>query len=303
MGIIGQVISTIGAGRQNRKNIEYARENRDIQHEWDRQSYERQRKDALDDYERQNRYNSPAQQMQRFKEAGINPHAQFAQGRGENTGGVIRSSTPSRTSTPPPQMTSNAFEGFSTVNPMDELGKYIAVKQGQQNVNKTAAETELLLMEQVTKGIDQIGKMIDNTNKQLDSKEKEIRLKYLDEIQMALINKYKVESQSTAAGTVATQDANKRANQLQPGAIQKQAQEIIALKASSAKTKADKLNVEQMTKNAAKTEQLQALELRLKEAGLDGSDPLYIKAVVRYLNYGYENASEYINELLDARKK
>lgn len=37
------------------------------------------RKNALDDWNRQNAYNSPAQQMQRFKEAGLNPNLIYKQ--------------------------------------------------------------------------------------------------------------------------------------------------------------------------------------------------------------------------------
>jgi hypothetical protein len=36
--------------------------------------YQMQRADALSDWDRNNKYNSPAQQMQRFKEAGLNPN-------------------------------------------------------------------------------------------------------------------------------------------------------------------------------------------------------------------------------------
>jgi len=39
-----------------------------------KEAYERQRADSLADWNMQNKYNSPSQQMQRFKEAGLNPN-------------------------------------------------------------------------------------------------------------------------------------------------------------------------------------------------------------------------------------
>ena len=42
--------------------------------EYNREMYDRQKADNLANWERQNAYNSPAQQMQRLKEAGLNPH-------------------------------------------------------------------------------------------------------------------------------------------------------------------------------------------------------------------------------------
>lgn len=41
--------------------------------------YDRQRADALADWNRQNQYNSPQAQMQRFKEAGLSPHLIYGQ--------------------------------------------------------------------------------------------------------------------------------------------------------------------------------------------------------------------------------
>lgn len=49
------------------------------QQDFNSQLYDRQRADALADYERNNAYNSPSQQMQRFKEAGLNPNLVYGQ--------------------------------------------------------------------------------------------------------------------------------------------------------------------------------------------------------------------------------
>lgn len=54
--------------------------------------YDRQRKDALTDYEAMNKYNSPEQQMRRLKEAGLNPHLIYGGGGATQTSAPIRSS-------------------------------------------------------------------------------------------------------------------------------------------------------------------------------------------------------------------
>lgn len=76
-GVLSTIASAIATGRQNRLAREYA----------DR-AYLRERADALSDWERQNAYNSPAAQMQRYKEAGLNPHLIYGQ---QNTAGDLRS--------------------------------------------------------------------------------------------------------------------------------------------------------------------------------------------------------------------
>lgn len=52
--------------------------------------YNRQRKDALDDWNRQNEYNSPLAQMTRFKDAGLNPNLIYGQ---SNQAPAVRSSS------------------------------------------------------------------------------------------------------------------------------------------------------------------------------------------------------------------
>lgn len=47
---------------------------------WNNQQIERQREWALQDYHMQNQYNSPAMQMKRLKEAGLNPHLVYGNG-------------------------------------------------------------------------------------------------------------------------------------------------------------------------------------------------------------------------------
>lgn len=52
--------------------------------------YDKQRADALADWNRQNQYNAPAAQMQRYKDAGLNPHLIYGQ---QNTAPAVRSSS------------------------------------------------------------------------------------------------------------------------------------------------------------------------------------------------------------------
>lgn len=54
--------------------------------------YQRQRKDALDDWRMQNEYNHPSQQMARLREAGLNPNLVYGKGA-DNTAGETRSSS------------------------------------------------------------------------------------------------------------------------------------------------------------------------------------------------------------------
>jgi hypothetical protein len=60
-------------------NISQTKKTNQQQTDVNAQLYEKQRADALTDWNRQNAYNSPSQQMQRFKEAGLNPNLIYGQ--------------------------------------------------------------------------------------------------------------------------------------------------------------------------------------------------------------------------------
>lgn len=75
-GSVGDYVSgaislgnTIASGVQNRK-----------QRAWNEKMYNLQRSHALADWQRNNEYNSPAAQMQRLKEAGLNPNLMYGKG-------------------------------------------------------------------------------------------------------------------------------------------------------------------------------------------------------------------------------
>lgn len=78
----GQAYAT---GRMNKKN-----------RQWQEGRYDQQRIHALEDWDRANKYNSPAQQMQRLREAGLNPHLIYGSGNATSNAAPVRSSdTPS----------------------------------------------------------------------------------------------------------------------------------------------------------------------------------------------------------------
>jgi hypothetical protein len=68
--------------------------------------YNRQRIDALADWNRQNEYNSPAAQMQRYKDAGLSPHLIYGQ---QNTAPAIRSTEAKAPNFMAPSLDTNAL--------------------------------------------------------------------------------------------------------------------------------------------------------------------------------------------------
>jgi len=63
IGALGQIVNAAFQSQMNKRMLQY-----------NYQMYKTQRADALSDWARANEYNSPLAQMQRFKDAGLNPN-------------------------------------------------------------------------------------------------------------------------------------------------------------------------------------------------------------------------------------
>lgn len=120
MGAVLPFISAVGTAigswwsqaRQNKKDREFQEH-----------MYQEQREDALEDWEMNNAYNHPQQQMQRLREAGLNPHLVYGKGAA-NTATMVRGSQASAPNQPAPPVI-NAFSEY-------------------QNIARTQAETDNL---------------------------------------------------------------------------------------------------------------------------------------------------------------
>lgn len=96
---------------------------------------------ALQDWNRQNAYNSPAQQMQRFKEAGLNPNLIYTQ---QNTAGPVRS-----TDAIAPKLDPDSLAILSKTNKLrlQDLSMQTAkaqLEQTQANIQKTKDESTFI---------------------------------------------------------------------------------------------------------------------------------------------------------------
>jgi len=104
-----------------------------------KKDYKRQRKDALADWHMQNAYNSPQQQMQRLKEAGLNPNLVYGTGAVANNAQAPRASTiaPSRADL--------------NIDPQSEVLKYANVQQTRLQSDNLQKQGELLDKEKMLK--------------------------------------------------------------------------------------------------------------------------------------------------------
>lgn len=154
--MLGGFINWAATAQQNKKNREWNKDMAEYAYQMD-----------LEQWNRANEYNTPANQMQRFKEAGLNPHLIYGQG---NPGNAV--------SVSPKYNPPEGKFGLPELRMGDFMGNYMSFKVQQQQIDnletmrqKTIEETNLKRIEVLMKGMDmklkptQIQFLVDKMNK------------------------------------------------------------------------------------------------------------------------------------------
>lgn len=271
--ILSQGINAIVQGATNRKNRAFARE-----------MYARERADSLADWAMQNEYNSPAAQMQRFKDAKLNPHLIYGQG---NVATPVRSASGS---------------SGNAVAPRIDAGKvvngFLVAKQMELQNDNLRAQNSVLLEQAKNIAQDTLNKTVgyDIKNRDLDwTNETWNMRKY--RLEQSNVNAYRVGNNLIRSGELT--DAQ-RANTLErtKSEVAFRSPRINQIMASTSESlqRAVKLRID-MAKSQAEIDQIGArvflmdkegklkdaelklknLEERLKRQGLTWNDPLALR--------------------------
>lgn len=135
--------SIIGAGQSRRNTVSQMKHNMAQQ--------KRAQDWSLEMWHRQNQYNTPAEQMKRFKEAGLNPHLIYGQGDAGNAATM-----------PKYQSFNTDMMRRQTVSLPETLGTYLSFAQQRQSIDLTREQVELAKAETGLKIAQRIGQIYGN---------------------------------------------------------------------------------------------------------------------------------------------
>lgn len=218
--IAGQAINAGSQSATNQSQLSYARE-----------MYEKQRADALADWNMQNQYNSPKEQMIRFKEAGLNPNLIYGQ---MSNSPVVRSSSPQSYNPTAPQA-----DLGSTANMA--LSQYYDTQLKTAQIDLVKAQADATMKEALIKAV---------TNEKLQRE-----LPYVAQNMEAQLSGQLLKNQAQV-------QQNK---EMFPQQIAQAKANIQQTLASTNLTNEQKIKVSQEVQNLIKTGDLQEFEKKLKE--------------------------------------
>lgn len=252
--------AAIMAGANTVNTISSALNNR-AQRKWNEKMYDRQRADALADWNMQNAYNAPSAQMARFKEAGLNPNLIYGQ---SNEGATVRSTEPKSWQPDAPQ-----FDASSV------LGAYYDTQLKQQQIDTLEKQKTIMDEEARLKNAQTLATLLNVQTGTFDLNQKKELSQFVMEAARLNNNKLTADIQNTQTNTQATAEATRRMNELQPKTIEKITEEIKAIKTNRSFTEKQKEEITERINNMIIEGKLKAWELKQREAGINPNSPAW----------------------------
>jgi hypothetical protein len=290
--LIAAGIATAGTALQARKQRKATASTNTQNINYDREMADRQRQQALDDRTHAEKYNDPKQQLQRLKEAGLNPNLIY--GTSGNTGeSPLVKSTPNKgVNLQAPQYNSKVPEIIG-----NSLIDYLNAKQIEASTKQTEASTTNLQQDLNLKTLDAVNKELKNKS---DNLSYNIALSTKRDVleQAAITTKTMNQNVELQAAKNIREQKQLDLNTIKTNSdIKAQAAQIVNLAASTAKTREEIQNVATMRKNMESTTLMNQITSELKQRGLDGSDPMGIKMIAISLTRGINAGLDFLKSL------
>jgi hypothetical protein len=252
-----------------------------------KKDYERMRKDALSDFHMANAYNSPAEQMNRLREAGLNPNLVY--GKGADMAAVQMRGSQKQTANTP---------GLATT-----LDRARALHMGQ-GLALEKAQTDNVIADTKNKALTGASIALTNVQKAIENEKDAVQRDILIATQNDLIEQVRLNTeikQNIAEfGDLQIQYAvteEQRKALLSENTAKQAAQSILESNARIAKMEFDKETdktrrqliqkqmdaIDQAIKNAQQDERIKTAIANWREAGVMEGDSIYVRAGVQLL--------------------
>lgn len=252
-------------GAQNRKQRAFQRE-----------MYAWQRQDALADWQMENEYNSPLKQMERLRSAGLNPNLVYGNGADAQSSANVRQSTPSGNAGQAPELH------------MSPLAAYQNLNMGMQQQKNLEQQLELMELQKAQIAANTVKTAQETTNLAQRNKIQQPYEGISAEIAKYTLEGLKSNVAKTQADTQFTLDSNERAAISNSQSIKESAERILTLRAQRQWiAPSEKQQIEESKARIANMERegkLKDLDIKLREKGINPSDPIYWRMLAQLLS-------------------
>lgn len=240
------------------------------QRQWNEKMFEREIAINRENWEMQNVYNSPTEQMKRLKAAGLNPHLVYGHGA-TATGGDIGGASPGAWNPSPPRFDPDSFMGFYDVQMKQATVDNLEVQ------NKVLQNEALLKQAQVIATIAATGKTNVETA-QLESVSDLVRDNMINDIAVKSHTASESQMRETTGWNRDEREAAMTASNLSEAVAR-----IGAIRIQNAKTDQERRNLEQQFQLLKGDAMLKQMDLDLRRQGIEPGTPGWLRALFMFM--------------------
>lgn len=255
----GQVSTAYVQAGQNKKARKFAREMYDIQ-----------RKDSIADWQMQNEYNSPGQQMARLKAAGLNPNLVYGSGAVANN-----ASAPRQADFDQPSQIPIRFDTGSIVN------DYYDTKLRQAQTDNLEAQRRVIEQDAALRAA-QIASVAASTSKTgVDTERGLFDLSQAQRLADTSVATAEANLRKINVDIDYTLDNNERQAALATNTLAQGAEAILRSRSERATGEVQRRQLEEQIKNVRNDTKLKDLDIDLRKMGINPNDPMYMRILGR----------------------
>lgn len=230
--------------------------------------YNRQLTDNINLWRMQNEYNAPSAQMQRFRDAGLNPNLIYSQGNPGNAAQLSRPDVqPTQFRMP---QSSFADVGRSSLDSIYD----IQLKQAQ--VDNLRAQNSVIKQDALLKSALTRSTLTGEEQKRFD-------LNFASEMREVSADYAREKNRNLKVQTDYTIDRNIREALMNASNLAEATSRIESMKVQRAKTQQEINQIRQQIRILKQDETIKQLEIDLRKAGINPNDPTYVRILGRVL--------------------
>lgn len=262
----GQGINAAVQGSMNKKT-----------RQWNEQQYTKQRQDNLADWRMQNEYNDPTAVMARLRKAGLNPNLVYGDGASMPSVAMRSADTPSWQ----PKAPEVDFQ-----QPAGELFRYYDIQMKEAQTNNLKAQNNAILEETNLKKAQTAAALAAAANTQVGTSRAQFDLAMQNSLRDFNLEAAALSNQQARANIQGTLSRTETENAMRAPNLTKAVEEILNLRLSRAKTRAEISQIFAYAENLKKQGKLYDLDINLKENGIQPGDPAWMRALIQLLGKG-----------------
>lgn len=273
-GTGGQMIAQ---GKMNKKTRKFNEQNREIMRKW-----------ALEDWQRVNEYNSPKMQMQRLKEAGLNPNLVYGNGA-DATVGPVRQSEGADWKPQAAEIQAGIGQAAGTALSAYQNAEHIKLQNNLLRSQDIIAqrEAQLKATQEMALQLGILDKRFDlNLKEDMRPYNLQFRKKQVETLDQNIMESLTRMGNSTWQMNLNQQENERRQSRfvsdMSTADIQRQLMRLTMNK-SEWEVKQIKQNIANLEKQGKMQGMLNDLQERMGETGITNSDPAWLKMLTKFM--------------------